>query len=139
MAPEIVDVSLSDGRRAWQFGERYEIGDLLRREIGRRQKGRRHEADYDWRSLVDQSLGNTPEDPDEAANEELARQEKAAALEELVSARFSLLLGAAGTGKTHFYRCSATSRKCEATDFFSSRRPARREFRCNRTSRGLRR
>lgn len=100
MAPEIVDTSLSDGTRAWQFGERHEIGDLLRRQIGRRQKGRRHEADHDWRNLVDRSLGQMPEDPDEAALEELARREKGAALEELFSARFSLLLGPAGTGKT---------------------------------------
>jgi len=100
MAPEIVDTSLSDGTRAWQFGERHEIGDLLRRQIGRRQKGRRHEAGYDWQNIVDQSLGEMPEDPDEVELEELARREKAAALEELFSARISLLLGPAGTGKT---------------------------------------
>lgn len=100
MAPEIIDASLSDGTRAWQFGERHEIGNLLRRQISRRQKGRRHEADQDWQNLVDRSLGEMPEDPDEAALEELARREKAAALEELFSARISLLLGPAGTGKT---------------------------------------
>lgn len=100
MAPEIVDTSLSDGTRAWQFVERHEIGDLLRRQIGRRQKGRRHEAGYDWQNIVDQSLGEMPEDPDEVELEELARREKAAALEELFSASISLLLGPAGTGKT---------------------------------------
>ena len=41
-----------------------------------------------------------PEDPDEVELEELARREKAAALEELFSASISLLLGPAGTGKT---------------------------------------
>ena len=100
MAPEIVDASLSDGKRAWQFGERHEIGDLLRRQISRRLKGRRHEADHEWRDLVDQSLGKISEDADEAALENRARMEKAAALEELFAARFSLLLGPAGTGKT---------------------------------------
>lgn len=100
MAPEIVYASLSDGTRAWQFGERHEIGDLLRRQVGRRQKGRRHEADHEWQNLVDRSLGKMPEDPDDAALEGLARREKAAALEELFSARISLLLGPAGTGKT---------------------------------------
>ncbi len=100
MAPEILDASLSDGTRAWQFGERREIDDLLRRQISRRQKGRRHEANHDWHDLVDRSLGKIPEDTDEAALEKLARTEKAAALEELFVARFSLLLGPAGTGKT---------------------------------------
>jgi len=100
MAPEIEDASLSDGRPAWQFGERRVIGDLLRRQVNRRRKGRRHETRHAWRPLVDKSLGDMPDDQDEAAAEDRARIEKAAALEELFSARFSLLLGSAGTGKT---------------------------------------
>ncbi|QFG37299.1 ATP-dependent exoDNAse (exonuclease V) alpha subunit [Paracoccus pantotrophus] len=100
MAPEIVDASLSDGMRAWQFGQRRRINDLLRQQVIRRRQGRRHEVTYAWRELVDQSLGAMPEDHNERAVEELARTEKAAALAELYSARFSLLLGPAGTGKT---------------------------------------
>ncbi|WP_252927009.1 AAA family ATPase [Paracoccus sp. 08] len=100
MAPEIVDASLSNGTRAWQFGERRRIDDLLRQQVSRRRKGRRHDTGHAWRHLVDKSLGDMPEDHDEAAIEELARTEKAAALQELFSARFSLLLGPAGTGKT---------------------------------------
>ena len=100
MVPEIVDASLSDGTRAWQFGQRHKIDDLLRQQVSRRRKGRRHETCHAWRELVNQSLGDMPNDHDEAAVEELARTEKAAALEELFSARFSLLLGPAGTGKT---------------------------------------
>jgi hypothetical protein len=100
MAPEIVDASLSDGTRAWQFGQRQKIDDLLRQQVSRRRKGRRHETGHAWRDLVNQSLGDMPDDHDETALEELARREKAAALEELFSARFSLLLGPAGTGKT---------------------------------------
>ena len=100
MAPEIIDAKLSDGKRAWQFGDRRKIDDVLRQQVSRRKKGRRHEVAHDWRYLVDQSLGDMPKDPNEAAIEELARTEKAAALEELFSARFSLLLGPAGTGKT---------------------------------------
>ncbi|GEB37991.1 hypothetical protein GLI01_20260 [Gluconacetobacter liquefaciens] len=100
MTPEIVDASLSDGARGWQFGERRKIDDLLRREVSQRRKGRRHETDRAWRELVNQSLGDMPKDHDEAVVEELARTEKADALKELFSARFSLLLGPAGTGKT---------------------------------------
>ena len=100
MEPEVVDASLSDGTRAWQFGQRRRIDDLLRQQVSRRRSGRRHEESHAWRELVDRSLGDMPEDPDEAMVEELARIEKAVALQELFSARFSLLLGPAGTGKT---------------------------------------
>lgn len=100
MAPEIVDASLSDGTRAWQFGQRKKIDDLLRNQVRKRRKGRRHETGYAWRDLVNQALLPMPEDHDEAKFEDLARTEKAAALKELFSARFSLLLGPAGTGKT---------------------------------------
>jgi ATP-dependent exoDNAse (exonuclease V) alpha subunit len=100
MAPVIVDASLANGNRAWQFRERRTLGDLLRRQIGRRRKGRKHASTYDWRALVDGSLGAMPADPDEAVLEVRARTEKAAALGELFSSRFSLLLGPAGTGKT---------------------------------------
>jgi ATP-dependent exoDNAse (exonuclease V) alpha subunit len=100
MAPEIVDASLANDTRAWQFGERRAIDDLLRDQIGRRRRGRRHPTTYDWRALVDQWLGDIPANVDEALLEERARIEKAAAIEELFAARFSLLLGPAGTGKT---------------------------------------
>ena len=100
MAPDIVDASLADGTRAWQFGERRAVDDLLRQQIGRRRCGRRHHATCDWRALVDRSLGDMPADADQALLEVRARTEKAAALGELFAARFSLLLGPAGTGKT---------------------------------------
>ncbi|MBU0553184.1 AAA family ATPase [Myxococcota bacterium] len=100
LSPVIVDAALADETRAWQFGERQTLGDLLRQQIGRRRKGRKHTSSYDWRALVDDSLGDMPDDPDEAVLEERARTEKAAALGELFSSRFSLLLGPAGTGKT---------------------------------------
>lgn len=100
MAPEIVDASIADGSPAWQFGERRIIDNLLREQIGLRRRGRRHRSTYDWRALVDTALGAMPSDPDEATLEERARVEKTAALSELFAARFSLLLGPAGTGKT---------------------------------------
>lgn len=100
MAPEIVDASLADGTRAWQFSERSRVDALLREQIGRRRGGRRHPATYEWRTLVDESLGVMPPDVDEALLEERARTEKAAALGELFASRLSLLLGPAGTGKT---------------------------------------
>ena len=103
MTPVVVDADLAkDGNdtRVWQFRERKELGDLLRRQIGRRRRGRKHTAAYDWRSLVNQSLGEMPDHPKKREIEERARTEKAEALRELFASRFSLLLGPAGTGKT---------------------------------------
>ncbi len=100
MAPVVVDVHIADGTKAWQFGERKALGDLLRLQIRRRQRGRRHTATHDWRALVDKALREMPDDPERRKIEERARTEKAAALCELFASRFSLLLGRAGTGKT---------------------------------------
>jgi hypothetical protein len=47
LSPVIVDAALADETRAWQFGERQTLGDLLRRQIGRRRKGRKHTSSYD--------------------------------------------------------------------------------------------
>ena len=52
------------------------------------------------RAEVDHSLGDLPAAPDDAAIEERARVEKAFALKEVFESRFSVLIGAAGTGKT---------------------------------------
>ena len=55
----------------------------------------------DWHTLVDKGLGQPlPEDPADRELEERARQEKAAALEQLFRSRLSVLIGPAGTGKT---------------------------------------
>jgi hypothetical protein len=100
MPPEVVEAALTDGSRAWQFGQRRVVNELLRQQIGRRRSGRRHPVTHDWRAKVDASLGDMHGDEDERLLEDRARTEKAAALSELVAARISLLLGPAGTGKT---------------------------------------
>ena len=56
----------------------------------------------DWRAIIDEQLKELPADDD--GEEDLARQEKAAALEVLATARISVLIGAAGTGKTTLLR-----------------------------------
>ena len=58
---------------------------------------KRHVVEADWGSDLDRLLG-APVFTDEA--ESLARMEKAAALAELAAARFAVLVGPAGTGKT---------------------------------------
>ena len=63
-------------------------------------------VDADWRKVIDTELGMMPADDD--GDEELARHEKAAALEILATSRLSVLVGAAGTGKTTLLRALST-------------------------------
>lgn len=60
--------------------------------------GKRLTVDIDWRAELDREFKDIP--APKRSLEDRARQEKAAALTELASARFSVLIGAAGTGKT---------------------------------------
>lgn len=68
----------------------------------RHTKGQRLGVSADWKKLVDEELdGKGGVSPDSVSrNDHSARVEKAAALEELANARFSVMVGPAGTGKT---------------------------------------
>lgn len=87
---------MADGDRAYQLRRLSEVGSQIRAAVERRAKGKRLEIDADWRALLDAQLGNPVDDE----TEELARQEKVAALRELAESRVSALIGPAGTGKT---------------------------------------
>lgn len=94
MSPEVVLVTM-DNDTAMQL-ERYKtIGELVRKQILGRVGGQRHAVARDWIKLLDKKFG-----PSLDKEERRARQEKAAALKELAEARFSVLAGPAGAGKT---------------------------------------
>lgn len=100
---EITLAEMADGRRAYQLTRLAEVGERIRSTVSKRASAQRHKLGIDWRAELDKpesKLGPLPIDPEERAKEERARQEKAAALEEIASARFSVLIGPAGTGKT---------------------------------------
>lgn len=94
MAPEITAV-LTDGLLALQLQRYKAIGELVRKQVNGRIGGQRHALTQNWGGLLDQLFGATT-DPEEKR----ARTEKAAALKELAEARFSVLSGPAGAGKT---------------------------------------
>jgi ATP-dependent exoDNAse (exonuclease V) alpha subunit len=103
--PVIQKVATRAGEAAYQVDRFSECRRIIRREVLGRKKGKPHAADYDWRRLVDQGLGQPlPEDPARRELDERARQEKAAALEQLFRSRLSVLVGPAGTGKTTLLR-----------------------------------
>jgi ATP-dependent exoDNAse (exonuclease V) alpha subunit len=97
-APEITVTTLKNGESAYQLSRLMDLGAVIRRVILQRRKGKRLVIAEDWRRLLDNRLGTV--DPKDEENEELARQEKTAALKELAESRVSVLIGPAGTGKT---------------------------------------
>ena len=93
-------VAMADQQPAYQIERLGAAGDLIRRTVERRTSGRRHGLAVNWRDELDEALGDPPVDELDGENEERARTEKAAALDEIANARLSVLVGAAGTGKT---------------------------------------
>ena len=94
MATEVTAVTPGDNL-ALQLDRYQTIGDLLRNQVLGRVKGKRHSVNADWAALLEEHWKSTT-DPEEKQ----ARAEKAAALKELAEARFCVLAGPAGAGKT---------------------------------------
>lgn len=101
-AGEILVVKMADGQPAYQLARLSDVAELIRTTITKRvEQGQRLHLKVDWRKELEVRLGPIrADDLEEAAKERLAREEKAAALAELAAARFSTLIGPAGTGKT---------------------------------------
>jgi ATP-dependent exoDNAse (exonuclease V) alpha subunit len=96
--PRVRLMKLHDNTPAYQLDHLYRYGDKIRSAVTRRLSGTRHTYNINWAQLLDQAL-ETPADPTDQSEID-ARREKTAALEELYSSRFSVLIGPAGTGKT---------------------------------------
>ena len=95
----IVEVPLADASPALQLGRLAEMGETIRTAIDKRIRGKRLPVEAKWRQLLDKHLkakGVVVVDD----LEEMAREEKTAALKELAESRLSVLVGPAGTGKT---------------------------------------
>ena len=101
LPPEVDTVSMADGTPAYQLRRLASAKKEIARQIRRRRQGAALDVSADWRAEIDKLLGDAAaDDPDEP----IARQEKAAALEVLARSRVSVLIGAAGTGKTTLLR-----------------------------------
>ena len=104
-APVVTRAATRANEPAYQVDRLAECRRIIRRQVLRRRKGRSHGGDHDWRRIVDLGLDDSlPADSDERLLEERARQEKAAALEQLYRSRLCVLIGSAGTGKTTLLR-----------------------------------
>ena len=106
LPPEVETTAMADGSAAYQIARLGGARHQIVRQVTRRRVGASLKVTADWRQVIDQALGSAS--PDEDGEEELARQEKAAALEMLATSRVSVLIGAAGTGKTTLLRALAS-------------------------------
>lgn len=95
--PHMAITEMATGETAYQLERLQATSVLLRNFVQKRTQGARHELDADWHGLLNEELGSSGKEDELEAR---ARAEKAAALRELAEARFSVLIGPAGTGKT---------------------------------------
>lgn len=91
-------VEMADKAPAYQLSRLGEVGDVIRKQVEKRLKGKSLKVDADWRDRLDKKLNQKVKAGDIA--EENARREKVEALKRLSLSRVSVLLGPAGTGKT---------------------------------------
>jgi len=99
LTPVVACCDLENGKPAFQLDRLAVTRDVIQSTVEKRvKKGRRLEVDVNWRAELDREFRDTP--APKGSLEDRGRAEKAAALHELASSRFSVLIGAAGTGKT---------------------------------------
>ena len=98
LEPAIRPADMFDGSPGYQLDRLVAARVQISTEVKKRRRTKkRHTVNADWGAVLDDLLG----DPDPADESEArAREEKAAALAELAAARFAVLVGPAGTGKT---------------------------------------
>ena len=103
--PVVMRAKTRAGEPGYQVDWLVESRRIIRREVLGRKRGKPHVAKFDWRGVVDAGLVEPlPADSEERELEERARCEKASALEQIFRSRLSVLIGAAGTGKTTLLR-----------------------------------
>ena len=104
-APVVAGAATRAREPAYQVDRLSACRKIIRFEVLGRKRGKPHLAELDWRSRVDAGIEDPlPSDPEEREQEDSARREKAAALEQLFRSRLSVLIGPAGTGKTTLLR-----------------------------------
>lgn len=111
--PLINVLQLPDNDKAYQLERYLRLGKIIKTEVEKRLKGKPHELPVNWEARLEETLGISLQDEQLSDEESKAKKEKVAALETLSKSRFSVLVGAAGTGKTTLLKalCSEPSLK----------------------------
>jgi len=104
LSPFIATVALTDKDDAFQLDRYVETAKLISEAITKRKNGTTNEGDFDWGTLVNYAIDGGNKNVYLSKDDVKARKEKAAALEVLYRSRVSVLMGAAGTGKSLLLR-----------------------------------
>lgn len=96
LSKEILCREMKDGTEYYKLVRVDEFDKVIESRIKKRLGAKTLSMNVDWRNLLDEKFGKGKLDSDE----ERARCEKAAVLNELARSRIGVLVGGAGTGKT---------------------------------------
>jgi len=117
LSPKTESIQVKDGLEAFQLDRYVETSALIRTKISKRKTRKLNSGEHNWAALVDTAIDAT-KDKDalktKPGKRDLeARKEKSAALEVLYKSGVSVLMGAAGTGKSTLLKalCSIESVK----------------------------
>lgn len=113
LSPKISTIEVKDNFKAFQLDRYTETAALIRSKISKRKVRKPNSGEYDWAKLVDKAIDDGKQKEPLSSRDEEARKEKSAALEVLYKSGVSVLMGAAGTGKSTLLKalCSIDSVK----------------------------
>ncbi len=112
LAPVVTPCELASGKVAYKIDRLAVTREVIENTVLKRVKlGKRIKVEIDWRAELDRQFKDFQ--APKGSLEDVGRHEKAVALAELAASRFSVLIGAAGTGKTTLLRflCDAPAIK----------------------------
>ena len=117
LLPKITSIQVEDKLKAFQLDRYVETSGLIRSKITKRKSRKANVGEHNWSALVNAAIDAT-KDKDKfrgqpSIRDVAARKEKSAALEVLYKSGVSVLMGAAGTGKSTLLKalCSIASVK----------------------------
>ncbi|MDM8359633.1 MULTISPECIES: AAA family ATPase [Pandoraea] len=119
LAPKIESIEVKDGLLAFQLDRYVETSTLIRTKISKRKSRKPNAGEHNWAALVDAAIDSTKDmnaaKSKPSPRDVAARREKSVALEVLYKSGVSVLMGAAGTGKSTLLKalCSIQSVKNE--------------------------
>lgn len=117
LASKIEAIQVKDGLQAFQLDRYVETSTLIRSKISKRRSRKPNAGEHNWSALVDATIDTAKGDgirtTGPSVRDLAARREKSAALEVLYKSGVSVLMGAAGTGKSTLLKalCSIESVK----------------------------
>lgn len=95
-------IELENEIKAYQLDSFYKMENFIRSIVYKRMKSKKHNIKSNWKSIMDENFGKIENltNKEDRRHEILARKEKLNALKIISQSKVSVLVGAAGTGKT---------------------------------------